>query len=161
MRNKNICLELKMDRVFYFAARRETDGGWQQMDRKALSSICSSSPSRLLHCWCLRFHCWVLLQESAITQGSKPWGNTGLDENRLNGENHINISYTTKGSHSHMRSLSLPHKSLNLETVSGCPLVGVSSVKSGQYLLKHFKASLPNFFFFFSFWDSFWSLSWN
>lgn len=26
MRNKNICLELKMDRVFYFAARRETGG---------------------------------------------------------------------------------------------------------------------------------------
>lgn len=107
MRNKSICLELKMDRVFYFAARRETDGGWQQMDRRALSSICSSSPSRLLHCWCLRFHCWVLLQGSATTQGSKPWGNTGLDENRLNGKNHINISYTTKGN-SHMRSCPFP-----------------------------------------------------
>lgn len=30
MRNKNICLELKMDRVLYFAARRATDGGWRQ-----------------------------------------------------------------------------------------------------------------------------------
>lgn len=29
--NKNICLtELKMDRVVYFAARRETGGGWQR-----------------------------------------------------------------------------------------------------------------------------------
>lgn len=31
MRNKNICLELKMDRVVYFAARRET-GWWMATD---------------------------------------------------------------------------------------------------------------------------------
>lgn len=74
MRNKNICLELKMDRVVYFAARRENrvvDGNW--WNRRTLSSICSSSLSRLLHCWYLHFHCWALLQGSGTnTQGKSP-----------------------------------------------------------------------------------------
>lgn len=51
MRNRSICLELKMGRVVYLAARRENrvvDGNW--WTRRTLSNICSSSLSRLLHC---------------------------------------------------------------------------------------------------------------
>lgn len=107
MRNKNICLELKMDRVFYFAARGEPDGGgsrWAGENRmveaaegsRALSSTCSSSPSRPLHCWYLRFHCWVLLQGSATTQRSKqPMRKHWHRVTAISG-------YTTKGNCSHM-----------------------------------------------------------
>lgn len=41
MRNKNICLELKMDRVFYFAARRErmVDGSRWTGERSAALAL--------------------------------------------------------------------------------------------------------------------------
>lgn len=58
MRNKNICLELKMDRVFYFAARRETDGGWQQMDESSAAfalPACHASSTADVHVFTVGF----------------------------------------------------------------------------------------------------------
>lgn len=98
MRNKNICLELKMDRVVYFAARRENmvvDGNW--WNRRPLSNICSSSLSRLLHCWYLHFHCWALLQGSGTnTKESNPWKNIAMDKSRFNRNILINVNLCNK-----------------------------------------------------------------
>lgn len=142
MRNKKICLELKMDRVFYFAARGETDGGWRQMDRRELSSICSSSPSRLLHCWCLRFHCWVLLQGSATTQGGNREDH--CTDDRLHGESSVSAiqqkAVTVTGG-----ARRPPHP----PRVSTWKLLLLSfrwpvTHISWQQLLKRLKPSLPN-----------------
>lgn len=91
--------------MVYFAARRENrvvDGNW--WNSRALSNICSSSLSHLLHCWYLRFHCWALLQGSATnTQGEQPVKNTAIDTPRFNRSIPINVNYVTRCNYSHMR----------------------------------------------------------
>lgn len=107
MRNKNICLELKMDRVVYFAARGGT-GWWMATDARTLSNICSSSLSRRLHCWYLHSHCWALLQGSGTnTQGKQPMKSTAMAKSRFS--RNILIK-ATKSNSSHTGRFSLPCK---------------------------------------------------